>query len=57
MKFSTRLLMALTPVGVVIGLLEAWRLAGGLVVLMAIQFLVLTVAAVALVRRIRQEGR
>ena len=57
MKFSKRLLMATTPVGVVIGLHEAWRLAGGLVVLMAIQILILTLVAVAVVRRIREEER
>ena len=57
MQFSKRMLIALTPVGMAIGLHEAWRLAGGLVVLMAVQLLILSVIAVAVVRRIRQEGR
>jgi hypothetical protein len=57
MKFSSRLLMVITPVGVVIGLHEAWRLAGGLVLLMAVQILVLSIVAVAVVRTIRRESR
>jgi hypothetical protein len=57
MQFSKRMLIALTPVGMAIGLHEAWRLAGGLVVLMAVQLIILTVIAVAVARRIRQEER
>jgi hypothetical protein len=57
MKFSSRLLMVITPVGVVIGLHEAWRLAGGLVVLMAVQILILSLIAVAVVRTIRRESK
>lgn len=57
MKFSTRLLMVITPIGVAIGLHEAWRLAGGLVALVAMQVLLFTVAAVMVVRRIREESR
>ncbi len=57
MKFSSRLLMVITPIGVVIGLHEAWRLAGGLVLLMAVQILILTLIAVAVVRTIRRESR
>lgn len=57
MKFSTRLLMVITPLGLVIGLHEAWRLAGGLVTLVAAQVLLFTVAAVMVVRRIREEAR
>jgi hypothetical protein len=57
MKFSTRLLMVITPLGLVIGLHEAWRLAGGLVVLVAAQVLLFTVAAVTVVRRIREDAR
>jgi hypothetical protein len=55
MKLFRRMLLVITPVGVAIGLYEAWDLAGGLVFLMALQILVLTVAAVALVRIIRRE--
>jgi hypothetical protein len=55
-RFSRRLLMVITPLGVAIGLFEAWHLAGGLVFLMALQMLVLTLVGVALVRRIRKEA-
>ncbi len=55
MLFSRWVLMVITPLGVAIGLHEAWRLAGGLVLLMALQILVLTGVAVALVRRVRSE--
>lgn len=57
MKFSSRMLMVITPIGVVIGLHEAWRLAGGLVLLMAVQILILTLIGVAVVRTIRRESR
>jgi SNF family Na+-dependent transporter len=57
MKFSSRMLMVITPVGVAIGLHEAWRLAGGLVLLMAIQMLVLGGIAVAVVRMVRRESK
>ncbi len=56
MKLSRRMLVAMTPVGVAIGLYEAWHLAGGLVFLMALQMLVLTVVTVAVVRVIRRES-
>ena len=56
MKFSTRLLMVITPVGLVIGLVEAWRLAGGLVAIIAAQLILMGLAAVALVRHIRKEN-
>jgi hypothetical protein len=55
-RFSRRMLVALTPVGVGIGLYEAWQLAGGLVVLMAAQIAILTAVAVALVRVVRRES-
>ncbi|MDR2215495.1 MAG: hypothetical protein LBE59_06615 [Nevskiaceae bacterium] len=55
MRFSNVLLMVLTPIGVAIGLHEAWRLAGGLVVLMAAQMIALTIIAIALVRTVRRE--
>lgn len=56
MKFSRRMLVAITPVGVGIGLYEAWHLAGGLVLLMALQILILTAAVVGLVRAVRREA-
>lgn len=57
MLFSRRLLLVTTPIGLVIGLHEAWRLAGGLVVLLAAQILLFGLATLALVRRIREEKR
>jgi hypothetical protein len=56
MKFSRRMLVAITPVGVGIGLYEAWHLAGGLVFLMAFQILILTAVVVGLVRTVRREA-
>jgi SNF family Na+-dependent transporter len=56
MKFSSRLLMVITPIGVAIGLYEAWHLAGKLVFLMALQILLLAAAAYAVVRIVRRES-
>lgn len=56
MKFSSRMLMVITPIGVAIGLYEAWHLAGKLVFLMALQMLVLTGVTVAIVRKVRREA-
>jgi len=55
MKFLRRVLLVTTPVGVAIGLYEAWRLAGGLVVLMATQLIVLGLIVGGLVRIARRE--
>lgn len=57
MSFFKVLLLVITPLGVAIGLHEAWRLAGGLVVLVAVQILLLGMAATAVVRIIRREGK
>jgi hypothetical protein len=46
----------ITPIGVAIGLYEAWHLAGKLVFLMALQILLLAAAAYALVRIVRRES-
>ena len=56
MKFSRRLLIAATPVGMAIGLYEAWHLAGGLVLLMAAQLGVLALIMAGLVRVVRRES-
>jgi hypothetical protein len=56
MLFSRRMLMVITPVGLAIGLYEAWRLAGGLVLLMALQISVLAAALVGLVRTVRRQS-
>lgn len=55
MKFSTRMLMVITPIGAVLGIMEAWRLAGGLVAVVAAQLLLMSLAGVALYRRMREE--
>lgn len=57
MSFFKILLLVITPVGVAIGLHEAWRLAGGMVILVAAQILLLGVAATAVVRMIRREEK
>lgn len=56
MKFSRRMLVVLTPLGVAIGLHEAWRLAGGMVILMALQIMILSAVVVGLVRVVRREA-
>ncbi len=56
MWFSRRMLVVLTPVGVAIGLHQAWRLAGGMVILMALQIMILTAVVVGLVRMVRRES-
>jgi SNF family Na+-dependent transporter len=57
MQFSSRMLMVITPVGVGIGLYEAWHFAGKLVFLMALQMLVLLTIVVVVVRIARRESR
>lgn len=55
MKLLRRVLLVTTPLGVAIGLYEAWRLAGGLVILMAAQMIVLGLIVSGLVRTVRRE--
>ena len=55
MKIAKPLLLVSTPVGVVWGLLEAYRLAGGLVILMAAMVGMLAAAAGTVVAAIRRE--
>ena len=55
MKIAKPLLLVSTPIGVAWGLLEAWRLAGGLVILMAAMVGMLGVAAGTVVAAIRRE--
>lgn len=55
MQFSKRLMLVITPIGMIIGVVEAWRLAGGLVAIVAAQLLLLSLAAAALVAKIREE--
>ena len=56
MRIAKPLLLVSTPIGVAWGLLEAYRLAGGLVILMAAMIGLLGVAAVTVVAAIRRES-
>jgi hypothetical protein len=55
MRIAKPLLLVSTPVGVAWGLLEAYRLAGGLVILMAAMIGTLAAAAGTVVAAIRRE--
>ena len=55
MKIAKPLLLVSTPVGVAWGMLEAYRLAGGLVILMAAMIGLLGAAAGTVVAAIRRE--
>ncbi len=55
MRIAKPLLLVSTPIGVVWGLLEAYRLAGGLVILMAALVGTMTAAAGSVVAIIRRE--
>ena len=57
MKIAKPLLLVSTSVGVVIGLQEAWRLTGGLIVLMLIMMGGLAAAFAGVVVTIRREQR
>ena len=59
MRIAKPLLLVSTPIGVAWGLLEAYRLAGGLVILMAAMVGTMVAAAgsvVAIIRRERAAG-
>jgi hypothetical protein len=56
MRIAKPLLLVTTPVGVLWGLLEAYRLAGGLVILMAALVGTLAVAAATVVATVRRES-
>lgn len=55
MKIAKPLLLVATPVGLALGLYEGWRLAGGLVFLMAAMIGVFGVAVASIVRTVRRE--
>jgi uncharacterized membrane protein len=55
MKIAKPLLLVTTPIGLAIGLYEGWRLAGGLVLIMAALIAVIGVAAASVVLTIRRE--
>lgn len=55
MKIAKPLLLVTTPIGLAIGLYEGWRLAGGLVVIMAALICVIGVAMASVVLTIWRE--
>lgn len=55
MKIAKPLLLVTTPIGLAIGLYEGWRLAGGLVAIMAALICVIGVAMASVVLTIRRE--
>lgn len=57
MRIAKPILLVSTPVGVVLGLIEGYRLAGGLVVLMALMLGVVSIAAGTVISTIRREQR
>jgi hypothetical protein len=57
MRIAKPILLVTTPLGVLIGLEEAWRLAGGLVILLAALIGVFGLAMAQVLRVIRQEQR
>jgi hypothetical protein len=57
MKIGKPLLLITTPIGVIGGLHEAWRLAGGLVFLMLAMLCLMGVAAASVVMTVRREKR
>ncbi|HTC53101.1 MAG TPA: hypothetical protein VK700_14275 [Steroidobacteraceae bacterium] len=57
MKIAKPILLVSTPVGVVLGLYEGYRLAGGLVVLMAAMLALVSIAAATVISTIRREQR
>jgi hypothetical protein len=55
MKIAKPILLVTTPIGVAGGLVEAWRMAGGLVFIMASMVVLISVAFAGLVSVIRRE--
>lgn len=57
MRIAKPLLLVLTPIGVAVGLVEGYRIAGGLVVLMAAMLLIVGIAVSTVVMTVRRESR
>jgi hypothetical protein len=57
MKIAKPLLLASTPLGIVTGLIEAYRMVGGLAILMFAMMAMLGVAAASIVFTIRKEKK
>jgi hypothetical protein len=56
MRIAKPLLLVSTPVGMVWGLFEGWRMAGGLVFLMALMMGIVTAGIISVVRVVRAEA-
>jgi hypothetical protein len=57
MKIAKPLLLVLTPIGVGFGLVHGYRVAGGLVVLMAAMLVIVGMAIATVVMTVRRERR
>jgi len=57
MRIAKPLLLVSTPLGVVLGLYEGWRLTGGLVLLMALMMGIVTAGVASIVQIVRRERR
>ena len=57
MHIAKPLLMITTPVGLVLGLREGYRLAGGLVIIMAMIVLLIAAAFASLISTVRRERK
>ena len=57
MKIGKPLLLIATPIGLAVGLYEGWRLAGGMVVVMAMFIAFLGFAFLTIVLTIRKERK
>jgi hypothetical protein len=57
MRIAKPMLLVTTPIGLAFGLYEAWRLAGGLVFLMAALVSLIGVAMASVVLTVRREKR
>ena len=56
MRIGKPILLVTTPLGLAIGLMEGYHLAGGLVVLMAVMVAFFGVGILAIVRAVRHEA-
>lgn len=57
MRIAKPILLVTTPIGLAFGLYEAWRLAGGLVVIMAMMIMLVGAAMLSVVLTVRREKR
>jgi predicted MFS family arabinose efflux permease len=57
MRIAKPLLLVMTPIGLAFGLYEGWRLAGGLVVIMAAMIALVSAAMLSVVLTVRREKR